>query len=379
MLLPGAGAGRPAPRGGAHIRRAARAAGLGVAAAGLAGLALLLLHLGIWRGPPRLRVEPQPPVALSLAISPAAAVYRRVGPSVVLVGSEAQVETPSGPQDRTAWGSGVIFDPRGYIVTNAHVVDGATRLRVVLADGAALPATLVGSDPSTDLAVVRVDAGRPLPAAVFGDSDTVRPGELAVAIGNPLGPQFAQTVTQGVVSAIRPMLYGLTPGSRRVTEMIQTDAAINPGSSGGPLLNAAGEVIGIASVKVAQAQPGLAASGLGFAIPANVVRRVVDDLVRYGHVRRAWLGVSLEVSPPTALPGEAQQVRVAGVAENGPAARAGLRAGDRLLEWDGHPLVGYYDFILRLNAAVPGQRIRLLLERDGHEVPAEVVLGEAAP
>lgn len=349
-----------------------------MAAAGLAALSVLLLHLGVWRGPPQVRLEPQPPLALSLAVSPAVAVYRRVGPSVVLVGSQSRVETPSGPQERTAWGSGVIFDPRGYIVTNAHVVAGADSLHVVLADGASLPATLVGSDPSTDLAVVRVDAGRPLPAAVFGNSDTVRPGELAVAIGNPLGPQFAQTVTQGVVSAVRPMLYGLTPGSRRVTQMIQTDAAINPGSSGGPLLNAAGEVIGIASVKVAQAQPGLAASGLGFAIPANVVRRVVDDLVRYGQVRRAWLGVSLDVSPATALPGEAQQVRIAAVAADGPAARAGVRPGDLLLAWDGRPLVGYYDFILHLNAATPGQRVRLLLERDGREVPVEVVLGEAS-
>ncbi len=355
---------------------AALALGLGGGVAG--GLAVALgLHAAVLRGPAQVRVAPQPPAALALLVSPAAEVYRRVGPSVVLVGNAAAGDAAGGGPARQGWGSGVIFDPRGYIVTNAHVVDGAQRIEVTLADGTVLPARLVGSDPSTDLAVVQVDAGRPLPAAVFGDSRTVRAGEFAVAIGNPLGPRFAQSVTQGIVSAVRPMLYGLTAGSQRVTEMIQTDAAINPGSSGGPLLNAAGEVIGITSVKIAQAQPGLAASGLGFAIPSDVVRRVVDDLVRYGHVRRAWLGVQLEVAPPVALPGEAQSIRIASVAVGSPAAAAGLRAGDRIVAWDGRAIANYYDLVLRINAAEPGATVRLTVEQAGERRVAAVTLGTA--
>jgi len=330
----------------------------------------------------RSRMLAQPAAALDAACSPAVAAYRRVGPAVVLVANQLTVATTLGAQQRTGWGSGLVFDARGYIVTNDHVVAGASRLSVTLADGTVLPAQLVGGDPSTDLAVVRVHAGRPLPVAVFGDSRTVEPGELAIAIGNPLGPQFAQSVTQGVVSAVRPMLYGLTAGTERVTEMIQTDAAINPGNSGGPLLNAAGQVIGITSVKVAQAQPGLAASGLGFAIPSDAVRRVVDDLVRYGRVRRAWLGVALRVTPPEALPGEAQAVAVSALSPGGPAARAGLEAGDRLVRWNRTAVSNYYALVLAINAAAPGQRVQLTVERAGRTLAREVTLGaepETAP
>jgi len=312
----------------------------------------------------RSRMLAQPAAALDAACSPAVAAYRRVGPAVVLVANQLTVATTLGAQQRTGWGSGLVFDARGYIVTNDHVVAGASRLSVTLADGTVLPAQLVGGDPSTDLAVVRVHAGRPLPVAVFGDSRTVEPGELAIAIGNPLGPQFAQSVTE------------------RVTEMIQTDAAINPGNSGGPLLNAAGQVIGITSVKVAQAQPGLAASGLGFAIPSDAVRRVVDDLVRYGRVRRAWLGVALRVTPPEALPGEAQAVAVSALSPGGPAARAGLEAGDRLVRWNRTAVSNYYALVLAINAAAPGQRVQLTVERAGRTLAREVTLGaepETAP
>ena len=313
---------------------------------------------------------------LLAAPTPAAGIYGRAAASVVLVGTAGPVLSPSGPQLRTGWGTGLIFDPRGYIVTNDHVVGGAAQVAVTLSDGTRLRATRVGGDPSTDLAVLRVDAGHPLPAAVFANTDTVRPGDIAVAIGNPLGPQFAQSVTQGVVSAVRPMLYGVTPGAQRVTEMIQTDAAINPGNSGGPLLTAAGEVIGITSIKVPEAQPGVAASGLGFAIPSEVVRRVIADLVRYGHVRRAWLGAWLTTEPEDVVPGDPQIVTVESVAHGGPAAAAGLQAHDQVVAWDGESLAGYYDLVLRMNAARPGQRIRLTVDRAGRTAVVEVTLGQ---
>ncbi len=308
--------------------------------------------------------------------NPVAAIYERVAPSVVLVASTVPALTPAGPHVRTGWGSGLIFDSRGYIVTNDHVVAGAQKLWVTLADGTQLPAALVGGDPETDLAVVRVDAGRPLPAATFADMRSVRPGDLAVAIGNPLGPQFAQSVTQGVVSAIRPMLYGLSPGPQRVTEMIQTDAAINPGNSGGPLLDAAGRVIGITSVKVATAQPGVVVAGLGFAIPADVVRRVTADLVRYGHVRRAWLGATLQTEPADVVPGEPQVVTVKAVTAGGPAARGGLEPGDRITGWDGQRIAGYYDLVLKINDARPGQTVRLGVDRRNRAMTVAVTLGE---
>jgi serine protease Do len=356
---------------GVRWRRAL--AGLGVAAGGgLVGATVTLLAAPAW--PPR--PLPAPGFVGTAWASPAVAVYRRAAPSVVLVAVTGTASTPLGPKVRSSWGSGVIFDPRGFIVTNEHVVLGADSLAVTLADGTRLPARLVGGDPSTDLAVVAVHAGRPLPAATFADPRRIEPGELAVAIGNPLGPRFAQSVTQGVVSAVRPMLYGLLPGAQRVTEMIQTDAAINPGNSGGPLLDAAGEVIGITSVKVPEAQPGVAAAGLGFAIPAGTVRRVVEDIVRYGHVRRAWLGAWLETSPANVVPGEPQIVTVRAVQAGGPAAAAGVLPGDRIVAWDGDRLAGYYDLVLRINAAEPGQRVRLGLERGGRTLVVPVTLGE---
>jgi len=339
----------------------------------VAGGALVLLLLLPWLGErPLLRPG-------AAAVSPAAAVYRRVAPSVVLVTNQSAVATLLGPQQRLGWGSGVIFDSRGYIVTNDHVVAGARALTVTLADGRTLPAQVVGGDPATDLAVVRVHAGRPLTAAAFADSASIIPGELAVAIGNPLGPRFAQSVTQGVVSAVRPMLYGLLPEDQRVTEMIQTDAAINPGNSGGPLCDAEGLVIGINSIQVPQAAPGVAAAGLGFAIPAGTVRRVADDLVRYGYVKRAWLGVFLDVNPPQVLPGEGQAVEVGRLVPGGPGQRAGLRAGERILAWNGTPIRNYYDLVLRINAAEPGERVRLTVSSGGAPRVVPVVLGTAAP
>ena len=315
---------------------------------GLAALALGVGMLAGWR---------------SLAArAPAVAVFRRVAPAVVLV---TRGTTIPGSGGRLDWGSGVFFDRRGDLVTNDHVVAGAQRLWVTLAGGRTLPAAMVGADPATDLAVLRVDAARPTPWARFSTRTRVVTGQTAVAIGNPLGPRYALTLTQGVVSAVRPMLYGRGLHDQRVTEMIQTDAPLNPGSSGGPLLNSRGHVIGINSVKVVQAQPGLAAAGLAFAIPAPTVLAVARALLAHGYVPRAWLGACVAPVPPSVLPGQAQALVVGRMLPQGPAFRAGLRAGDALVGWNGRPLADQLALVRRLNAARPGATVRLIVLRDG--------------
>ena len=336
-------------------------------AAGLGGLSG---SAATWALGPHLRAP-----ALG-SLPPAVRVYEAVSPSVVLVTAQAVRPTPFGPEAVTGFGSGVVVDPRGYVVTNEHVLAGASRVVVTLPDGRSYAAEVVGADPSTDLAVLRVRAGGRLPVARFAHGP-VRPGETAIAIGNPLGRELAQSVTVGVVSAIRPMLYGLGGAAPRVTRMIQTDVAINPGNSGGPLLNAQGEVIGITTIKVPLVGPGVAAAGLGFAIPADTVERVVGDILRYGYVRRAWLGVRLQLQPPEALPAEPQRVAVAAVVPDSPAARAGLAPGDEILAWDGHAIRNAYDLVVRIDRARPGARIALAVRRGQRVVTLWPVLGLA--
>ena len=311
--------------------------------------------------------------------SPAVAVYNKVSPSIVLVQNQSSVQSVFGTQSQIAWGSGVIFDSRGYIVTNDHVVAGATKVTVTLKDGQTYPATVIGGDPSTDLAVIKINAGKSLPAATFANSNDVVPGEAAIAIGNPLGPQFEQSVTQGIVGAVRPMLYGLSNSTQRVTEMIQTDAAINPGNSGGALVNVQGQVIGITSMKVAQTgEAGVSATGLGFAIPSDTVQSVVNDIVRYGYVKYAWLGIDLGTSGgSTTNPSSTtapETLTVLSVVSNGPSAGK-LQAGDILRSWNGAPITNDYDLVTDINAAKPGQTIQLGILRGSTPETVSVTLG----
>ncbi|MBX6377134.1 MAG: trypsin-like peptidase domain-containing protein [Clostridia bacterium] len=308
--------------------------------------------------------------------APAVAVAERVGPGIVGIINQERLRdwwtgfrfVPRGA------GSGVVIDPRGYIVTNYHVVEGASRLLVVLADGTRLEGAIVGVDPPTDLAVVRVRPPQPLTPAPLGDSDRVRVGETAIAIGNPLGLEFERSVTQGVISGRRALLYGQA-GDRqfqRVFELLQTDAAINPGNSGGALVDAAGRVIGVNTFKLVQ-EAGV--EGMGFAIPANTVRRVAAELMTHGRVRRAWLGVEV-AGPETAAAAADGGLVITRVAPGSPAVRAGIRVGDILAAVDEVATVHLVDLVRVLETRRPGQQVTLVLRREGRRQTVRVTLGE---
>jgi serine protease Do len=245
-----------------------------------------------------------------------------------------QFEMPDAPME--SMGTGFIFDPAGYIVTNNHVVQDAKGITVKLNDGRVLDAELVGADPSTDLAVIKIKADKPLPVAEFGDSDAINVGEWAVAIGNPFG--FEQTVTAGIISAKGRTVIG-AGAYNPYNDFIQTDAAINPGNSGGPLVSIDGNVIGI-NTAIYSRMGGY--MGIGFAIPINQAKSVIMDLKKRGKVVRGWLGVSI-ADIDKDLAREFKLDTAAGVVvvetfKGHPAHKAGIKPGDILLEFNGKPV-----------------------------------------
>jgi len=267
-----------------------------------------------------------------------------------------------------SFGSGVIVDPSGIIVTNDHVIQSANRIQVSLSDGRDLEAELIGTDPVADIAVLRV-RGDNLPVAPVGTSRGLAIGEWAIAIGNPLGNYVGDTqptVTAGVISAVN---RNITPSSGEegiYLGMIQTDASINPGNSGGALVNAVGEVIGINASIISRSG---GSEGLGFAIPIDRAMRVVDDLIRFNEIRRAWVGVEVEPVQADAW-GRTRGVRVSTVTSGSPGERAGLRVGDRLLFANGRALTGPLDFegvLLDLRAGDD-----LMVTVDGRETVVEM-------
>ena len=270
-----------------------------------------------------------------------------VGPSVVKV-------------DAGGTGSGFIFAPDGLILTNSHVVSRAKKIGVALPDGRDLVADLVGDDPHTDLAVLRVSAPE-LIAAPFGDSSTLRPGQLVIAIGNPFG--FQHTVTAGVVSALGRSLRARTV--RLMENLIQTDAALNPGNSGGPLVTSAGQVVGVNTAVI------LGGQGIAFAVPINTARYVVTALLRDGRVRRSHLGVAGQDVPiPRRLVrehrlGHDRGVTITAVSEGTPAAEAELRPGDLIVEFGGEPVRGVDDLHRLLTEDRIGELIPLKIIRRG--------------
>ena len=267
------------------------------------------------------------------------------------------------PQPRTqrGLGSGFVVNADGYVVTNNHVVDGATEIRVKLADGRELAGRVVGRDPRTDLALLKVEA-HGLPTIPLGDSSALKVGEPVMAIGNPFG--LEQTVTTGIVSAT-----GRVIGEGPYDDFIQTDASINPGNSGGPLINARGQVIGINTAIVSRSGGSV---GIGFAIPVNLAKPVVTQLASAGHVTRGWLGVGIQ--PLTADLAKSFRLTrtdgalVTSVSEGSPAAKAGLKEGDVIVEYDGRPVARAGDLPRTVAETPVGRAVPLKVVRDGKPV-----------
>ncbi len=270
-------------------------------------------------------------------------------------------------------GSGVIISPDGYIVTNNHVVEGATDLKVTLSDRRILPAKVVGTDPLTDLAVIKVD-GTNLPNIPIGDSSALHPGQTVLAFGNPFGFRF--TVTRGIVSALnRPNPYSDDP--HKPGQFIQTDAAINPGNSGGPLVNARGEVVGINTFLIS---PSGSFSGMGFAIPTQIVNPVVQSLVRYGKVSHARMGVGItDVTPENAKffdVHDSNGAVITQVEADSPGAKAGLRVGDVITQMNGKKVSDAGQLQMEVGEMTPGTKIALQVMRDGKSISVPITLEE---
>ncbi|HEX7389510.1 MAG TPA: Do family serine endopeptidase, partial [Acidiphilium sp.] len=270
---------------------------------------------------------------------------------------------PQRPQAVEAKGSGFFISPKGYLVTNNHVVKHAKSVFVTLSDGERLPAKVVGTDPNTDLAVLKVTRAKPFPYLELGDSADVVPGQWVIAIGNPFG--LAETVTTGVVSAL-----GRDIGDGEYDSFIQIDAPINEGNSGGPLLNQKGQVIG---VNTAILTPSGGSVGIGFAIPSDMVKQIADDLMKSGHVTRGFIGVEVQLITPEmaqamgikAEDGKANGALIAATEPNSPAAKAGLKPGDVITQVNGKTVTDPRDLALAISGTKPGNAAQVTYLRDG--------------
>ena len=309
----------------------------------------------------------------------------RVAPAVVTVQTEVMERVPadafeqffggrSGQRATAGLGSGFIIRADGAIVTNAHVIAGATRIQVALRDGTTYPAHLIGIDETNDLAVIKIDA-KNLPVAPLGSSTDLLIGEWAIAIGNPYGFILANSepsVTAGVVSGTGRNLATPSEGAGVYVDMIQTDASINPGNSGGPLVDAAGEVIGVNSSIFS---PSGGSVGIGFAIPINRARRVAEDLLAHGVVRRPWIGIQPQLSRAVGPTGNAGVV-VASVVPGSPAARSGIQAGDVITRSRNRVLHNPYDWYAELLELRVGENDSLVVKRGGREIPVSVEVAD---
>jgi serine protease Do len=257
-------------------------------------------------------------------------------------------------------------DPAGYIVTNNHVIDGATEVSVTLSDGAKYAAKIIGRDDKTDLALIKIDVGHELPYVAFGNSEDAREGDWVLAVGNPYG--LGGTVTAGIISA-----HGRNINEGPYDDFLQIDAPINPGNSGGPLFNQSGQVVG---VDTAIYSPSGGSVGIGFAIPSNVAKSVVAQLREHGTVSRGWLGVSMQPLTPSLAKAVGLQsehgVLIDSVTAGSPAANAGLREGDVITKFDGRAIIDGRDLALGVAETPAGRTVPLVIWRDNRSISVEV-------
>jgi serine protease DegQ len=341
------------------------------------------------RGNPPASVQSSPSTApaAARALSYSDAV-RRATPSVVNIFTSKEIRSPRHPllndplfrrffgdqlpdeaQRASSLGSGVIVSTSGYVLTNHHVVEAADEIEVGLADGKKLLAKVIGNDPETDLAVLRVTS-ESLPSISFGSSETLAVGDVVLAIGNPFG--VGQTVTSGIVSALGRTGLGINT----FENFIQTDAAINPGNSGGALIDAAGNLVGINTAIFTRT--GIS-TGIGFAIPVSTAKVVLEQIVKSGSVTRGWIGVEVQELSPTQAEsfklGTARGALIAGVLRGGPADKAGMKPGDVLVEVQGKPVADPAGMLNLIAALEPGQSAKVRLKRQGKDVDATVTVG----
>jgi serine protease DegQ len=327
-----------------------------------------------------------------IAAAPAASSYgnavKKAMPAVVNIFTSKEVKTPrnpllddplfrhffgdrfdSQPQRVSSLGSGVIVSPQGYILTNHHVVEAADEIQVALENGKTVTASIVGSDPETDLAVVKVNLSN-LPAITFGQSDKVAVGDVVLAIGNPFG--VGQTVTMGIVSALGRSHLGINT----FENFIQTDAAINPGNSGGALVDASGNLVGINSAIYSRSGGSL---GIGFAIPSSLAKQVMQQIIEHGSVIRGWIGVEVQdITPDLAESFHLPTTRgalIAGVLRGGPADRGGIKPGDILLEVEGKPVTDSSDMLNKVSGLTPGKLAAVKMLRNQTEVLLRITVG----
>ena len=300
-------------------------------------------------------------------------IAKKAGPSIVGISCQSVVNTYFGKQTSESGGSGIIISAEGHIVTNYHVIEGSTSIKVKLTSGNEYDAKVVGGDEKTDIAVIKISASESLHVATIGDSDDVEVGELAVAIGNPLASELFGTVTAGVISGVnRTMTVG-----QREMNLIQTDAAISPGNSGGALINKYGEVIGINSVKLVDD----AAEGLGFAIPMNEAVPIVSDLTKYGYVKgRPMIGVSVrEITAELAyynnLPVQSG-LYIMSVTEGSGAYKAGLTRGDIIVKFDSSPVTTATGMNKIRDKHKAGDKVPVTIMRNGVQKTVNVTLTE---
>ncbi|MCC7429913.1 DegQ family serine endoprotease [bacterium] len=319
-----------------------------------------------------------------------AIISEAVTPSIVTIFSEKTEKIPSmnfgnpffwgnpnqaPEQERKSrgLGSGIIVKSDGTILTNNHVVENSDDLKVKLSDGRTLKAEVIGTDPKTDVAVIKINAGNDLPALILGDSDKIRVGEWVLAIGNPFSEDLSSTVTQGIISGTGRSEVGIT----QYDNLIQTDAAVNPGNSGGALVNLKGELIGINTAILSRTG---SFAGISFAIPVNQAKDVMEDLLTKGKVVRGWLGVTIQnITPELAKAMDLKSEKgaiVSDVLSGGPSEKAGLISGDVVTELNGHEVVNTTTFRNKIASINPDETVKLKVIRDGKEKTLNVKLGE---